>query len=187
MIVYTFTHFQICVHYGLMRIPGHYLVAIKFLKEFLLLIKCDVLYLLNIFHMPHKHTNFPSPFLSSHLGTDVSVCGWELVQGREEGLSHGNLWHSSLLPAPPPSPAKSWTVSWWQTGSSALAREGGWDRDEKPPALSAFGHGVIPQRKRRALAYEKYTKQYNYRVLVNIFPTTPFPSKDQATGPSRSL
>lgn len=62
-----------------------------------------------------------------------------------------------------------------------------WDRDEKPPAPSALGHKVIPQRKGRALAYEKYTKQYNYQVLVNIFPTTAFPSKDQATGPGRSL
>lgn len=57
MIMYAFTHFQICVNYGLMRIPEHYLVAIKFLKEFLLLIKCDVLYLLNIFNMPHKRTS----------------------------------------------------------------------------------------------------------------------------------
>lgn len=57
MIMYEFTPFQICVNYGFMRIPEHYLAAIKFLKEFLLLIKCDVLYLLNVFDMPHKCTS----------------------------------------------------------------------------------------------------------------------------------
>lgn len=42
-------------------------------------------------------------------------------------------------------------------------------RDENHPARSALGHRVMPQRREKALAYEKYIKQYNYLVLINIF------------------